>query len=476
MASLSEIVSEKKHLTAMQAPVLRLHCDALHLVSTGNKRALVDRLWEHLSHPTRSVTENTPRTHSRSSTSTDTPRTRSRSSTSTRPATLVTPRTRQRTRQRSSEADTDTSSSDSSNPEATLSSPSVAPALVNGTHDQSAPARRRHHHHSRTSRSGCRRSKGSRRSSRRHTRGHQHSHHRRRSPKVRSHGRSSHRRSRSHSSSSSGSSSASHTSESSDSSMSPQRRSSSYHTSTVPLRRSLRKKISRGEYIEFPKLLCESLVASGSHFASQMRKTPILSLDTWLEAWSLFAEVLSKHRPHLAPSLFHYQAFISRTSQRFQPSAWLQYDRQFRLKLASCHSLSWASTDPELVATWLSADAARPKRTCYSCGSTSHLSSACPSKAQQAASFTCSVCSGHGHAARDCPLVVATSGTTSHNTPATPQLPAKAHLNKPNGFPEVCEYFNRRGRCFRGRNCPRRHICLYCAGDHAQRDCTLRSR
>ena len=71
-------------------------------------------------------------------------------------------------------------------------------------------------------------------------------------------------------------------------------------------------------------------------------------------------------QPHLAPDLFQYQAFITRSSCQFQPYAWLQYDAQFRLKMASNPGACWSSTDPDLIATWLSADATKRTSTCFS--------------------------------------------------------------------------------------------------------------
>ena len=78
---------------------------------------------------------------------------------------------------------------------------------------------------------------------------------------------------------------------------------------------------------------------------SDVRKLPILSksaqarlitnLDTWLEAWSLYATVLTVAKPRLAPDLFRYWSFITRASRIFQPYAWLQYDSQFQFKLAA---------------------------------------------------------------------------------------------------------------------------------------------
>ena len=58
----------------------------------------------------------------------------------------------------------------------------------------------------------------------------------------------------------------------------------------------------------------------------------ITGLDTWLQAWSLFASVLSSHKPHLAPDLFSYQSFVARSSGKFQSYAWLQYNAPFRLQ------------------------------------------------------------------------------------------------------------------------------------------------
>ena len=126
--------------------------------------------------------------------------------------------------------------------------------------------------------------------------------------------------------------------------------------------RKLRRIIRCGEFVVLADLLSEHLTLSGcSSRNSGGRKfastKPITGLDTWLEAWSIYASVLVLYKPELAPDLFRYQGFITRSSRRFQAYAWLQYDAQFRLKLASNPTMKWSVTDPELVATWLSADA-----------------------------------------------------------------------------------------------------------------------
>ena len=132
----------------------------------------------------------------------------------------------------------------------------------------------------------------------------------------------------------------------------------------------------------------------------------ITGLDTWLEAWSIYAGVLVSYKPELAPDLFRYQNFITQQSRRFKAYAWLQYDAQFRLKLASNPSIKWSDSDTELIATWLSADAAREKPACFACGNPEHLASDCPWKVSGTSNssvLNCPVCNASGHAARDCP-------------------------------------------------------------------------
>ena len=108
-------------------------------------------------------------------------------------------------------------------------------------------------------------------------------------------------------------------------------------SSTTPLPHKLQVAIKRGEFVDLSDLLSEHLTMSGksskSRRATQSRC--ITTLDTWLEAWSLYATVLAAAKPHLASDLFKYQSFITHTSRRFQTYAWLQYDSQFRLKLAA---------------------------------------------------------------------------------------------------------------------------------------------
>ena len=179
-------------------------------------------------------------------------------------------------------------------------------------------------------------------------------------------------------------------------------------STSVLLPRKVQRAIVHGEFVDFSDLLCDHLTwAEKSVKTKKATQTQhIANLDTWLEAWTLYAIVLATAKPQLAPELFKYQAFITRTSQRFQPYTWLQYDSQFRLRLAANRSMQWLVADPELTATWLSADATKAKQPCFSCGSPDHLAPHFPLKASVAGpGLHCPICNHLGHTARDCPLL-----------------------------------------------------------------------
>ena len=147
----------------------------------------------------------------------------------------------------------------------------------------------------------------------------------------------------------------------------------------------------------------------------------------------------------MAPQLFRYQAFICRQSQHFRPSAWTQYDQHFRLKKAAHRSISWATVDTELVATWLSADATKLKKGCFSCGEASHMAADCPFRLSQQG--CCTVCRDRGHNARSCPHL-------SHQPTSFAPGPSNSVPNPQAGPPrpplppvsaEVCRNYNRCG-------------------------------
>ena len=165
----------------------------------------------------------------------------------------------------------------------------------------------------------------------------------------------------------------------------------------------------------------------------------VASLDTWLEAWSLYAGALASQFPSLAPDLFAYQGFISRKSRKFQPHAWLSYDTRFRQRLALNPSMAWSTPDPELVASYMSSGATKRRVTCYLCGYADHLAPDCLK------SFTSS------HSFRQPPQLPG-AGPASLPYPASgphQPLPGAPPITNPPIKPsDICHNYNRR-TCFR---------------------------
>ena len=239
---------------------------------------------------------------------------------------------------------------------------------------------------------------------------------------------------------------------------------------SLPVPQKFSKSIVRGEFIEFPKLLAGHMAMAGVLRQPKSGHEPeprgITGLDTWLDAWCIFASVLTAVKPRLAPDLFRYQNYIVLASRRFQPHAWLQYDIQFRLKMASNPDMSWSTADPELTATWLSADAILPKVNCYLCGSPNHLAPTCPANTVgKSAGLRCPVCNGDGHTARSCPMLAPTSQKQQKS------LPSSDHKGISDN--KICRIFNQKGSCFRGSRCPyfHIHVCNKCKGGHPERAC-----
>ena len=195
----------------------------------------------------------------------------------------------------------------------------------------------------------------------------------------------------------------------------------------------------------------------------------ITDLETWLEACSVYACMLDATKPTLAPEPFRYQKFIAKTSCTYEVYAWLQYDAQFRHKIASDPSMSWSIPDSELTATWLSADAIKQKQACFTCGSPQHMATNRPLRAPtKSAGIRCSICNTVGHAAHDCVTMtlpapskapaINAANTTSHTTDST-------HVDT--DADRICKIYNRKGNCFRGARCPYFHICKKCRGPHS---------
>ena len=155
----------------------------------------------------------------------------------------------------------------------------------------------------------------------------------------------------------------------------------------------------------------------------------------------LGARIRSKHKAHAPIKCFEsclrlgasmLVCLLATSPTLLQTFSWLQYNMHFHLKHAADPSLSWAVTDQELVASWISADTVCPKRACYTCSSTQHLA---PDRLFKADDPRCTVCNCPGHLARNCPELTSPPKPFAGSGPSVPENP-------------ICEIYNKQGQCF----------------------------
>lgn len=214
------------------------------------------------------------------------------------------------------------------------------------------------------------------------------------------------------------------------------------------------EKILRGEFIDFDDLLpshrCPTspsppleLQVSGGDDNSALPvslvyrnagRRRITNFTSWLQAFTLYAQVLVSHAPARALELLAYQGVIAEAANTYQTQAWLLYDQRFRAKAAAQPDLRWDQVDNMLYLTSLTG-----LNRCRHCNSPAHGDSQC---------FR--------------PRGVS-APTRSAGAPRI-----RSHVADSGRV--ICNNFNR-GRCTNGTSCPREHICLRCAGSHSQQHC-----
>ena len=209
--------------------------------------------------------------------------------------------------------------------------------------------------------------------------------------------------------------------------------------------RKLSERILSGEFIELDELLKDGtghfrLSAQPLQFeisdGKQLRLRDddqirfksrcVHDLSTWLEAWTVYLDVVLQVAPQRTWELLAYQALIVEANRRFYPEAWIEYDKGFRRQAACNQSKHWGVIDTNL---WQLCTTGRARPSCPAC-SMVHPSGV----------------SGHR------PF------RPSHRQPlSTSQLPSVAQFDGR----QVCRNFN--SHCC-WDSCNRANVCLQCRG------------
>ena len=164
--------------------------------------------------------------------------------------------------------------------------------------------------------------------------------------------------------------------------------------------RAVQERVSRGEFIDFDQFLPEVL---GAHDPSARKplefrsnaggalelvevgaSRPVLrrvhDIGTWLEAWTMYMHAICTIAPHRMSELLSYQAMILAANRQYYSDAWLSYDQQFRMQIASQPGRRFDSID---INTWQLCVTGKARPRCSSCNIVHPASTNCPFRPKQ---------------------------------------------------------------------------------------------
>lgn len=124
---------------------------------------------------------------------------------------------------------------------------------------------------------------------------------------------------------------------------------------------NLKVQFANDQYVNLGKLLINNqdpnddvqflTCSNGTVSMSQKSKAkPITSIQTWVDAFLIFASIYVTAHPECATALFKYMHTVRLGASRTNHLGWREYDVQFRLKKERNPSISFALVDSEL---WL---------------------------------------------------------------------------------------------------------------------------
>ena len=129
---------------------------------------------------------------------------------------------------------------------------------------------------------------------------------------------------------------------------------------SVHVDRRMKRKIWRGDFVEFSRLLPNLgpnsddrgrvTIDADTGLMTVRNSTEtrrINSIHTWLDAFFVYTDVVLERFPDMARQLLHYGSIIRRLAH-MNGFAWLRYDTEFRQAIRFHASLSWMKKDPEI--------------------------------------------------------------------------------------------------------------------------------
>ena len=114
-----------------------------------------------------------------------------------------------------------------------------------------------------------------------------------------------------------------------------------------PVPSCLRRKIRRGEYVDFAKLLLPTHTPPLFQLLLKPKKKPkeakhtLTDLGTWLEAWNRFLCCRLSYSPSTGLEMAKYQTLLVMLFSHHPPQHCLEYDRLFHQAAVADPSLRW---------------------------------------------------------------------------------------------------------------------------------------
>lgn len=160
-----------------------------------------------------------------------------------------------------------------------------------------------------------------------------------------------------------------------------------FTSACILVEEALRHQIVHGMYINFSQLLsslCDfepdykHYMNVNRHLNLQCHHNRIDNFMTWLKAWNVYEHTLVVTYPALYPKLATYRQLIQQCDKKFTWQAVLNYDEQFRCRLAARNSLEFDKIDITLYTVTFDCTAIKSHIRCFRCKSTHHEVKWCP--------------------------------------------------------------------------------------------------
>lgn len=198
-----------------------------------------------------------------------------------------------------------------------------------------------------------------------------------------------------------------------------------------PIGKTLRRKIRKGEFINFDKLLLDPQKPPPLQNPKQSKSVKttrqVADLSSWLEAWNRYLCTRVACHPAMALELVKYQTLIIMFFSRHYPQQVVEYDKLFRQAAALDQTIRWDSIKEDIYVWALT----------------------------QRSNFR-PISARLGPPPGEGPATRATSDKASHTSAGK----------------EICKRYNI-GKCIRGEECVYAHVCWHpgCQGQHPGKGC-----